>query len=360
MPPGRLISENRINRIGAAPGTLSEMIDDFVVRQKFAGLNYNESTLEEEEFTSIAESFHFFEKQSSVTWLQIGDASDHKLLNEIGKNYGIHSLALEDIQNTDQRPKLEIFDDYIFIVLRILKLNEDAKTLKSEQVSLILGPNYVISFTENPCKLFDPVKERIRKSSGRIRRMGSDYLAYALIDTVVDYYFLAIEQFGETLEQMEESLMEKLEDEQETLKNIHKLKREMIYARKSIWPLREVISGMQKAESGLIKESTEIFLKDVYDHTVQIMDTLESYRDMLSAMLDVYLSSTSNKMNSVMKVLTVITTIFIPLTFIAGIYGMNFKNMPELNWQWGYYGVWLLNLVLAGIMIYLFKKKKWL
>ncbi len=351
----------RAKKVGLPPGTLVQQIEKFVSHQKIRAINYNQQSIHEVELASLEESFDYCEKADSVTWITIENTSDPALLNEVGTSYGIHPLVLEDIQNTDQRPKIEIFDDYIFIVLRLFKPGEGEQLVNSEQISFILGTNYIISFQEKPSNLFEPVKERLRKSSGRIRRMGADYLTYTLIDTVVDHYFVTIEKFGEHLEDLEDSLMEDSDaDGRTALKQIHGLKRELISARKSIWPMREVISSMQKAECALIKESTEIFLKDVHDHTVQIIDAIESYRDMLSGMLDVYLSSTSNKMNSVMKVLTVITTIFIPLTFIAGVYGMNFKHMPELEWSWGYYGVWAINLILAGIMIYMFKRNKWL
>jgi magnesium transporter len=229
----------------------------------------------------------------------------------------------------------------------------------SEQVSLILGSNFVISFQESPGgDVFDPVRDRIRTGKGRLRKQGPDYLAYALLDAIVDNYFLVLEKLGERVEGLEEELI--TEPGQQTLHEMHALKREMIYVRRSVWPLREVVSGLERVESPLIKQSTGIFLRDVYDHTIQVIDTVETYRDMLSGMLDIYLSSVSNRMNQVMKVLTIIATIFIPLTFVAGIYGMNFRFMPEIEWRWGYFVVLGIMLAIGLLMVISFKRKRWM
>jgi magnesium transporter len=281
-----------------------------------------------------------------------------EIIEKIGKNYGIHPLLLEDILNTEQRPKLDDFDDYMFLVLKMLSFDEERGEITTEQVSLILGQNYVISFQEREGDVFNPVRDRIRNAKGRIRRMGADYLAYALLDSIVDSYFLILERIGDRIEGLEEDLISN--PDEKTLQTIHHLKREMIFLRRSIWPLREVISGISRKESNLIKESTEIFLRDVYDHTIQVIDTIESFRDTVSGMLDIYLSSLSNRMNEVMKVLTIFASIFIPLTFVAGIYGMNFSNMPELGWKWGYF---CALAIMAGIgisMLFYFKRKHWL
>jgi magnesium transporter len=228
----------------------------------------------------------------------------------------------------------------------------------SEQVSIILGSNFVISFQERPGDVFDPIRERLRNSKGRIRKMGSDYLTYSLVDMIVDNYFAILEAFGERIECVEEELIDR--PSPETLQVIHAIKRELIFLRKSVWPLRELISGLERTESGLIAETTPIYLRDVYDHTIQVMDTVESYRDMVSGMLDTYLSSISNRMNEVMKVLTIIATIFIPITFVAGIYGMNFENMPELSWPWGYFGALGIMGCIGAAMVVYFRRKGWL
>jgi len=230
--------------------------------------------------------------------------------------------------------------------------------VQAEQVSLVLGSNFVISFQERVGDVFDEVRDRIRNAKGRIRKMGPDYLAYALLDAVVDNYFTVLEKFGEKIEAAEEELV--ANPTEKTLKQIHLVKRELLSVRKSVWPLRELISALQRGESGLIQETTGIYLRDMYDHTIQVIDTVESFRDMVSGMLDIYLSSISNKMNAVMKVLTIIATIFIPLTFIAGVYGMNFKYMPELQWRWGYGLILVVMGIVAVIMLFYFRKKKWL
>jgi len=236
--------------------------------------------------------------------------------------------------------------------------DEKEDEIKTEQVSSLISQNFVISFQEREGDIFNPIRERIRASKGRIRKMGADYLAYALMDGVVDNYFVILEKVGEKLEGMEEELV--TNPTSETLQAIHSLKRDMIFLRKSVWPLREVIGGLERGESKLVQESTQIYFRDVYDHTIQVMDAIETSRDMLSGMLDIYLSSVSNRMNEVMKVLTIIATIFIPLTFVAGIYGMNFQFMPELGWSWGYFGaLGVMGLAVVGMIIY-FKRKKWL
>jgi magnesium transporter len=240
----------------------------------------------------------------------------------------------------------------------MLYLDQGEDRVRSEQVSLILGSKFLISFQEQAGDVFDTVRERIRKAKGRIRKAGADYLAYALMDAIVDQYFVIMEVFGEKIEVLEEELVEN--PSTQTLETIHTMKREMIYFRKQVWPLREVIGGLARGEYPAISESTAVYLRDVYDHTIQVIDTLESLRDVLGGMLDLYLSTISNRMNEVMKVLTIMATIFIPLTFIAGIYGMNFKYMPELEWHWGYFMVWGIMVSVVLVMVVYFKKKTWL
>jgi len=254
---------------------------------------------------------------------------------------------------------MEVYGGYVYIVLKMLYGNDSNRSVEAEQVSLILGSNFAISFQEGmEGDVFNPVRERIRSGKGLIRKMGSDYLAYSLIDTIVDNYFLMLENLGERIELLEEELV--AHPTTATLQEIQRIKYQMVFVRRAVWPLREVIGGLGRKESPLIKETTEIYLRDVYDHTVQVMDTVETYREMLSGMLDIYLSSVSNRLNSVMKVLTIIATIFMPLTFIAGIYGMNFKHMPELEWRWGYAALWLIVVIIGISMLIYFKRKKWL
>jgi magnesium transporter len=281
-----------------------------------------------------------------------------EILEKLGECYGLHPLVLEDILNTDQRPKTEDYGEYIYIVLKMLDYNDKSNEIEPEQMSLILGPNFVFSFQEREGDTFNPIRERIRNNKGRIRKMGADYLAYTLLDSIVDNYFIILEKLGEKIEFLEEKLVTR--PTPETLQVIHYLKREMISFRKAVWPLREVVSGLERGEASLIKEATRIYLRDVYDHTIQTIDTIETYRDMVSGMLDIYLSSVSNRLNSVMKVLTIIATIFMPLTFLAGVYGMNFKYMPELEWRWGYPVTWLIMAGIGISMLIYFRKKRWL
>jgi magnesium transporter len=270
----------------------------------------------------------------------------------------LHPLVVEDIVHTGQRPKIEDYGEHIYIVFTMLTYDEDQREIRGEQVSLILSEHFVLSLQERRGDIFDLIRERIRNAKGRIRKMGTDYLAYALVDAVVDQYFIILEKVGEGIEELEDSLTRNAEPE--TMQDIHRLKREMLFLRKSIWPLRECISGLEKSESAIIKKATLKYLRDVYDHTIQIIDTAETFRDMLSGMHDTYLTNISNRMNEIMKVLTIIATIFIPLTFIAGIYGMNFKFIPELDWRWGYFAVWGVVVVIAVLMIAFFRRKRWL
>ena len=278
-------------------------------------------------------------------------------LQKLGECYHLHPLILEDILNTDQRPKIEDFDDYIYIVLRLINYNQD-KEVTSEQISLILGRNFVISLQESDGAVFAPILERLRTSKGRIRKSGADYLVYTLMDIIVDNYFVVLEKFGEALEYLEEEVVTK--PSTQTLQDIHRFKYDMIMLRKSVWPLREVIGRLERRESDLIQEATGIYFKDVYDHTIVAIDNIETYRDILSGMLDIYLSSISNRLNEIMKVLTIIATIFMPLTFLAGVYGMNFKHMPELEWTWGYPASLGLMLGISLTMLFFFRRKRWI
>jgi magnesium transporter len=347
----------RSKKVGLPPGTLVSLGEEKAEKIGISLIDYDEANFEEKEIKGVEECFPFKNKPT-VTWINIDGIHDIEIIEKIGKHFDLHPLTLENILNTEQRPKIEDFDDYIFIALKMLYHDEKEGEIQTEQVSLILGSNFVISFQEREGDVFNPVRERIRTGKGRIRKMGADYLAYALIDTIVDNYFIIPEKLGERIESIEEELV--ANPTPETLQAIHTLKRKLIFLRKSLWPLREVISGLQRTESTLIHESTDIYLRDVYDHTIQVIDTIETSRDILSGMLDIYLSSISNRMNQVMKVLTIIATIFIPLTFIAGIYGMNFVYMPELGSPWGYPVVLLVMAGIGILMLVYFKRKKWL
>jgi magnesium transporter len=344
-------------KAGSAPGTLFFVGEKKVEKVTVTIIDYDVDNLQETEVASVDECLAYRDKKS-VTWINISGLHDVEIIEKLGEKFNLHPLLMEDIVNTEQRPKLEDYDDYLFVILKILYAEGENHFIQHEQISLIITPSLVISLQEKEGDVFDPVRQRIRKGKGRIRKSGTDYLGYALIDTIVDHYFKVFEEIGEKIEVLQEEVLSK--PDPATLQAIQKLKREMIFIRKSIWPLREIISGLLRSESALIKGDILPYLRDVYDHTIQVIDTAETFRDMLSGMLDIYLSSLSNKMNEVMKVLTIMATIFIPLTFIAGIYGMNFEFMPELKWHWSYPVLWIILITIFVAMVFWFKRKKWL
>jgi len=350
-------AKKRSHKAGSSPGTLIHIGDKSKDEARISLMDYDEKQIQERVLASIEEVLPLRNLPTN-TWINVAGLHDIRHIEEVGRLFEIHPLTLEDIVNTGQRPKWENFENYLYIVLKVLHFNETENQVASEQVSLIFGKNFLISFQETIGDVFDPVRERIRKGRGRIRIAGCDYLAYALIDSIVDHYFLILEKISEQIEILETALLE--DPKPETLHVIHELKRETVYLRKQIWPLREVISQFAKEETDLISETTHIYLRDVHDHTIQIIDTIESFRDILSGMIDLYLTTISNKMNEVMKVLTMIATIFIPVTFVVGIYGMNFRVMPELEWEWGYPIVWIIMIAIVAVMIFFFRKKKWL
>jgi magnesium transporter len=349
--------KNRSVKVGLPPGSLVHIGERKTENVTIDILNYDETQFQEKETKKVEECFSFKDK-ATVTWINVNGIHELEILKELGDCFGFHPLVLEDVLNTDQRPKMEEFDDYLYIVLKAFYYGSDNNETVEDQISLILGSNFVISFQERQGDIFNPVREQIRSGKGHIRKSGADYLTYTLIDTIVDHYFTIIERLGEKIEDAEEELL--ANPTSQTLQTIHKLKKEMMLLRKSVWPLREIVSSLERDESALIKKTTVVYLRDVYDHTIQVVDTIETYREMLSGMLDIYLSSISNRMNAVMKVLTIVATIFIPLTFVVGIYGMNFRYMPELEWHWGYYTVLSVVFVIGVFMIFYFKRKKWL
>ncbi len=343
---------------GLPPGTLVHTGQTQTTQVKITAIDYDSDNFDQKQITNIQQCADL-KKKSSVTWINIDGLQNIDLIEQTGKVFNLHPLTLEDVVATEQRPKFEAIENYVFVVLNMLTFNKEDKTIDCEQVSLILGDNFVLSFQEKPGDVFDAVRQRIRQAKGRIRKMKADYLIYSLIDAIVDNYFLILESFGEVIEGLEDELI--AEATEKTFQKIHSIKREMILIRKSIWPLREVVNSLRKSEAKNISQATEVYFSDVYDHTIQIIDTIESFRDMVSGMIDLYLSSLSNKMNAVMKVLTIIATIFIPLGFFAGVYGMNFEHMPELHYKWAYpAGFWIFIVVAIVTMLYLFKRKKWL
>jgi magnesium transporter len=350
-------SRHTIRKTGEPPGTLVYTGEKKLERTRITLMEYNDAEFFEREVEDVASCFPLKDKPT-VTWLNMNGLHDISTLEKIGNAFGIHPLVLEDILNVDQRPKFEDFGEYIFIVLKMAHLDKANNDLQLEQVSLIVTKDCVVTFQEMEGDAFEGIRERIRGYKGRTRRMGVDYLAYVLIDAIVDGYFGVLDKLGERTETLETELV--ANPDPATLQTIYRLKRDMIFLRRSVWPLREVIASLERGTSTLIHDSTLVYLKDVYDHTIQVIDTVESLRDMVTGMLDIYLSSVSNKMNEIMKVLTIIATIFIPLSFFAGVYGMNFRYMPELESHLAYPVLLIGMACVAAIMLLYFRSKKWL
>jgi magnesium transporter len=348
----------RSQKAGLPPGALVHVGEPRLEKTRITTMVYDTSHLDEEVLDTVPEVFPL-EEAPAVTWINVDGIHEVEIVEELGARLGLHPLVLEDILNPDQRPKMEDLGEYLYVVLKMLDWDELRGEMTTEQVSLLVGANYVISLQERPGgDVLDPIRQRIREAKGNIREEGPDYLAYAILDGVVDRYFGVLEGLGEKVEDLEEELV--ANPTPETLQGLHDMKREMIFIRKSVWPLREVAAALERGGSPLIEESTRPYLRDVYDHIIQVMDAVETLRDMLSGMLDIYLSSISNRMNEVMKVLTIFAAVFIPLTFIVGVYGMNFVYMPELTWRWGYPVVWLVMLGAGFAMLWFFKRRRWL
>jgi magnesium transporter len=353
----RRIVKKKSQKAGLPPGTLVHIGDRTMEKATISIITYDQNRASDIKPESLdARTLRL--EASTVTWLNVTGVHDLDLLQKVGKIFALHPLLMEDIVSTDQRPKMEDYGEYGYLTLKMLYFGKDNTEIVSEQVSIVLGKNYVLTFQEREGDVFNRVRERISSGKGRVRNLGSDYLAYALLDAIVDNYFIILERIGERLEQLADAVV--AGQSANTLETIHDLKRELVYLRKAVWPLREAISGLYRSGTKLVAETTGPYLRDVYDHTIQIIDAIESFRDLLSGMLDIYLSNASNKLNQVMKVLTMIATIFIPLTFIAGVYGMNFKYMPELEWRWGYPTVLLVMVGLVMSMLVLFRRKRWL
>jgi len=353
MPEG--ISKTS-EKSGLPPGTLIHIGKVKTEKVKITAINYNVDDFNQ--FECSLEECLQFKDSNKFYWINIDGLQNTEVIGEVGKQLNLHPLLLEDILNTNQRPKVEEFDNYLFLTLKMLGISKKGDKIISEQVSFVLGNNWLLSFQEQQGDVFDVIRTRLRENKGIIRKKGTDYLLYSLIDAIVDNYFFVTEYFSDKIEILEEQILHN--PSQESLQKIQKLKRLLMNFRKSIIPLREAVASLQKYNVELIKESTFRYLRDVYEHLIHLSDSLEAQRDMLASIMDLYLSGISNKMNEVMKVLTIIATIFIPLTFIAGVYGMNFENMPELHWKFGYFIIWGIMIIVAVIMINYFKRKKWL
>lgn len=352
---GGLISRNRSKRTGLPPGTLTKSEEPNKTAVNIQVIQFSEQYYDEYKITGLGELKNPA-SDNVLTWLNVEGIHDIQIVEQIGSKYGIHPLTLEDITNTDQRPKFESYDFYDVFMMKMLYYENE---LQSEQLTVVLLDKMVISFQEeHGGDAFGIIRERLRMGKGRVRKMGEDYLAYALLDAVVDIYFNILEKIGDKIESIDEQLVK--DPEPEMLVSLHDLKREMIYLRKAVWPVREVFTGFERSGSPRLKESTEVYLRDAQDHSIRVIETVENFRDLLAGMIDIYLSGLSHKMNEVVKVLTIISTIFIPVTFIAGVYGMNFEYMPELRSPYGYAVTWIIMLaVMISLMVY-FRRKKWL
>jgi magnesium transporter len=343
-------------KIGMAPGHLSFTGEKKMSNVQIEVTRYDEKSIEVKSFTDITMALSYLEKSKKACWMNIEGLHDVAVIESIMRQYDLHRLTGEDILNVNQRAKLDDYNNYIHVSLRMFMLEQDE--IINEQVTLILTKNSLITFQEKKGDVFNFVRKRLFEGKGQIRSRGVDYLNYALIDSIVDHYFVVLEDFGNKLDDLEIELLQNPTDH--VLKKLYHLRREALILRRSIYPLREVVSQLQKHDGLFITDETKVFIRDLYDHVIQVFETIEAFRDSTSGLLDLYMNSVSNKMNGIMKVLTIVSTLFIPLTFIAGLYGMNFKFMPELDYKYGYFIVLLIMIVLAILMVVYFKRKKWL
>ena len=349
--------KNKEASLGQVPGELVFIGEQKVQEATIRVIDYDQENLSEQDLHDIKDGIPFKETET-VTWINIYGLHDPELIRAVGKGFGLHALVMEDICNTGQRPKMEEYDDYLFFALKMMRYNEAEGRIHSEQLSIVFGKNFLITFQERSGDVFEPVRERIRKQKGRIRKVGIDYLAYALLDTIVDNYIFIIERLGEKIEEVEDEILEN--PTQEVLTKINDYKREMNYLRKTIRPAKEFILQLTRLESDIIQEPTRPFLKDLLDLASQAVEVIDTYREMLSDHLNIYNTGVSNRLNEIMKVLTIFSAIFIPLTFIAGIYGTNFEYLPELHYRYSYFAFWGVLLTVAIVMVRFFKRRHWL
>lgn len=346
-----------LESIGLPPGTPVFVGEQQSEAVKITLYDYDDAHTERRIVQSIEECFPY-KDMPSVTWINVDGLHDVAMLERLAHDYGLHPLTIEDIVNTQQRPKVEFFDNYIALNLKMYTFDINTYELDIDHVSLVLGKNFVLTFQERQGDLFDAIRARIQYNKGKIKKGGADYLAYSLLDAIVDGYFKVLDRIGDEIEDIEEKLF--TNPESSILQDLHDLRQELIFFRKTVWPLRTIMNELDRQETELIEDSTSVYLRDLYDHVVQVIETLETFREMLSGHLEVYLSTISNKTNEIMKFLTIIGTIFIPLTFIAGVYGMNFKHMPELEWRWGYYLIWAVMIGIGVALLAYFRKKNWI
>lgn len=346
----------RGKKVGQPPGTLLHVGEPHSEGATLTLVRYDQEHYSEQPLLQVAD-LDRASNPEQILWCHVKGVHDAAVVQGVGELFQLHPLVMEDILNTDQRPKLEIHEHYLYIVVKTLEFDAENSEARSEQLSLVLGDGFLLSFQEGNDELFQGVRNRL-SAGRRLRGLRADYLAYALIDTLVDNYFVLLEKFGDNVESLEEELLNN--PSPATLAKIHHYKREMLLLRKAVWPLREVLVSLSRDESDLVSRDTQVYVRDVYDHTIHIMDSIDTIRDLLAGMLDLYISSVSNHMNEIMKVLTIFASIFMPLTFIAGVYGMNFENMPELTMPWGYPIVLGVMITIGASLAAFFRWKKWL
>jgi magnesium transporter len=355
--PIKIIDKNLSTKVGLPPGSIVYVGEQKVEKVKITLAEYDEKDFESYEINSV-EEVEQYTNTPRVTWINVCGLHETDYIKQIGEKFDIHSLVLEDILNTETRPKIEITDNYIFISMKMLSYNAEQRDMGSEQVSFILGKNFLFSFLEKSDEIFDPIRKRISSETAKIRKRQCDYLLYALMDVVVDHYFLMLEQVEEEINQLDDEVINQTDKSQ--IEKIYKLKTKLLLARRSIYPVREICNKLIREETDLINDKIQPFLKDLLDHIIQITESTELLREITISLMETHLSMMSNKMNEVMKVLTIIATIFIPLTFVAGIYGMNFEYMPELGWRWAYFAVWGVMIVVTIALLLFFRRRKWL
>ena len=344
-------------KVGLAPGALIHLGERKTEQAAISLLEYGEAELTERQFSSLAES-QAYRPKLPVLWLNVHGLHEPEVMAEIGHRFKLHPLVLEDILNTNQRPKVDDYGDYLFIVARFFEVDGENQQIGSDQVSLILGPNFVLTFQERPSGRFDPVRDRLRQNRSQIRKLGADYLAYSLLDAIVDRYFTILENIGERTEDLEDMMLE--HPRPGALQLVHQLKRETLNLRRSIWPLREVINSLTRADDRFFRPETRPYLRDIYDHTIHAIESLEANRDVIAGMLDIYLSAVSNRVNQEVRALTVVAIIFMPATLISGIFGMNFKAMPPLDWPNGFLIALGLMATVATTLSFIFWRRRWL
>ncbi|PLY02235.1 MAG: magnesium and cobalt transport protein CorA [Desulfuromonas sp.] len=351
------MSKQPSKQVGLPPGSLVHVGEIRVEQPVLSLIQYDENNFSRQDDVTLEQCLNI-NTETGVNWINLCGIHDIELLRTLGERFDIHPLALEDVLNTTHRPKTEVYDHYLLVILKMISFSHAEQRIDIEQMSFVVGQNLLLSFQERQGDVFDAVRDRLQRANGRIRSRGADYLLYTLLDSIVDHYFHVLEHLDERLANFEQELIS--ESAVDSMNQIHYFSKELLQLRKAVWPLRDLVVQMQNDDSGLIRESTDLFLRDLYDHAIQAIDSVDALRDTASSLLNLHMSISGNRMNEVMKVLTIMASIFIPLTFIAGIYGMNFEHMPELATQWGYPLVLLLMLGCVIGMVIFFKRKRWL